>query len=295
MGYTAEKVAGGFTFPESPRWHAGRQAFYHVDIDEGQLFELKDGGSRAVHNFGAFISGMTFDDSDGFYVAMVRDRKIVHLQGALDGAGTVTEFADLSDRVIFGLNDMTRGPGGDIYVGGLNFNALAKFEDDSVALAPGSFIQVAADGTVRTERNTVTFPNGFVVTPDGSRVLMADTVENRIACWTLGTDGAVGEQQVWADLGAEFPDGMCLDAEGALWIASHGHVIRVREGGEVTDEISLPSGHVTACALGGADGRTLLITAADSIDRRVLHASRTGVIYTARVDVPGAGSPSIYA
>lgn len=116
-----------------------------------------------------------------------------------------------------------------------------------------------------------------------------------IRAWSIGADGSLGQQSVWAEVGGEFPDGICLDAEGASWIASGNHDVRVREGGEVTGEITLNGDDLaTACALGGSDRRTLLITAAGSFDRAVLHASRTGVLYEAHVDVPGAGRPSIY-
>jgi sugar lactone lactonase YvrE len=295
VGYNLNKVSEGLTFPESPRWHGGRQAFYFVDIDEGELYELRNGLTRKLFEFGTPISGMTFDDGDGFFVAKVLDRRIVHLEGALDGEGAATEVADLTDHVGFGLNDMTRGADGQFYVGGLNFNAIAKFEDDSVEVVPGSFLQVSADGSVRNQLRTVAFPNAVVIPPGGTRVLMADTYQHRIHSWPIRADGTLGEQGVWADLGEELPDGMCLDAEGALWIASHNRAIRVLEGGEVTDEIVLPDGHVTACALGGPDGHTLVITAAASIDRRIVRASRTGVVYAGRVDVPGAGLPSVYA
>ncbi|OBA40385.1 hypothetical protein A5780_07335 [Nocardia sp. 852002-20019_SCH5090214] len=294
MSYEARIVATGFTFPETPRWHSTRQAFYFVDIDEGELFELKDRTARKLYAVDDFVSGMSFDDTDGFFVVSGLKRKILHLTGVLDREGKSTEFVDLSDRFAAGMNDMTRGFRGELYVGGFNFDALERFKDPTLPLRPGTFVRVWPDGRVEDVSGQVTFPNGIVIPPSGDRVLMADTYEQRISSWSMDPDGTLGEQTVWAEFGDESPDGICLDAEGALWIASNNHVIRVREGGEITDEIVLDEGHVTACALGGADGRTLLVTAAASIDRTVLHASRTGVLYEARVDVPGAGRPSLY-
>ena len=294
MTYTAHKVVDGFTFPESPRWHGGRQAFYHVDIDEGEIWERKAGVGRLLHRFDGFISGLTFDDDDGFFVAVATERKVVHLQHAIDGVPTPVDYADVSGYFRYGINDMTRGPRGELYLGGFNFDALAKFKNPDIALADGTFVQIAPDGTVTRASGSVTFPTGIVIGPGNDRVLMADSYRQRISCWPIRADGTLGDQGTWAELGDGQPDGMCLDAEGAIWFATGNRVVRVREGGEITDTVEFTDGHVTACALGGEDGRTLLVTAAASINRDILHASRTGVLYEVRVDVPGAGLPSIY-
>ncbi|KXP08424.1 hypothetical protein AXK59_23785 [Tsukamurella tyrosinosolvens] len=287
-------MADGFTFPESPRWHSGRQAFYHVDIDEGEVWERKDGVQRLLYRFPHYISGIAFDDSDGFFVSTVMDRKVKHLQNAIDGEPVESVLVDLEPYFVNGINDLARGPGGDIYVGGFNFNAVARFQNPDLPLADGTFVRIARDGTVTPASGKIIFPNGVVIGPDRDRVLMADTYLNQITSWTLHDDGSLGEQGVWADLGDGQPDGMCLDAEGAIWYATDNRVVRVREGGEITDSVEFPDGHVTACALGGQDGRTLLVTAAATFVREILHQSRTGVMYEVRVDVPGAGLPSMY-
>jgi sugar lactone lactonase YvrE len=288
-----QRVVDSLTFPESPRWHGGREAFYFVDIDAGQLLELKDGATRVLHTFNDWISGIAFDNADGFYVASVNERKILHVAGALDGDILVTELADLSSRVKFVINDMTRAANGDLFVGGVNYNAVASFQDPSLPQEPGCLIRITPDGTVFDVPGDVLFPNGIVITPESDRLLMADSFHRRIASWELHADGTPGEMTVWADLGDEIPDGMCLDAEGALWIASHEHAIRVLEGGEIVDEVALDA-KVSACMLGGTDAKTLVITSAASVDRRVLHACRTGALYAVDVDIPGAGLPSLY-
>lgn len=288
------KVADGFTFPESPRWHGGRQAFYHVDFDEGEIWEFKDGTTRRLHRFDSAVSGLAFDDSDGFYVAVVFEKCIMHLAHALEGHGTATRFADVSEHFVFGINDMTRGQRGEIYLGGLNFNAMAWFKDPTIPMADGTFLTIAPDATMAPVDCSVMFPNGIVISAGGDRLMMADSYREKINCWEIRPDGSLGPQRLWADVPGEQPDGMSLDAEGAIWFASHNRVVRVREGGDITDAVELPEGHVTACALGGDDGRTLLITAAASINRDIVRASRTGVLYEMRVDVPGAGLPSLY-
>ncbi|MEU6662112.1 SMP-30/gluconolactonase/LRE family protein [Streptomyces sp. NPDC046821] len=294
MTYVPQKIAGGFTFPESPRWHAGRQAFYFVDIDAGNLFELKDGIVRCLHTFPDFISGLSFDDEDGFFVASCKTNRVVHLTGALTGENQVRVVSDLNQISCFGLNDHARAANGDIFQGVLNYNAIASFSDPAVPQVPGSVQRIRPDGSLEAAPGEVLFPNGVVIAEGGKRLLVADTYGNKISSWPIHEDGSLGEISVWADLGEHVPDGICLDADGALWIAADRTVLRVREGGEVLDEIGFDL-HSTSVMLGGPDGRTLLITAAAGIDRRVVHASLTGTLFQVTVDVPGGALPSIYS
>lgn len=293
MSYTPEKVAGGFTFPESPRWHAGRQAFYFVDIDAGNLFELKDGVVRLLHTFPDFISGLSFDEEDGFFVTSGKTSRLLHLTGALAGDNQVRVVADLSGVAAFGLNDHTRAPNGDIFQGVLNWDAVSYFSDPTVQLTPGTLQRIRPDGSFEKMPGEVLFPNGVIIEPNGGRVLMADTFGYKIWAWPMLEDGSLGEISVWAELDGIAPDGISLDAEGALWVASDQEVTRFREGGEVLDQVKFDT-HISACMLGGRDGRTLLVTAAASFDRRVVHASLTGALYSVEVDVPGTALPSIY-
>lgn len=294
MKYTPQVVATGFTFPESPRWHAGRQAFYFVDLDAGNLFELKGGAVRLLHTFPDYISGLSFDDEDGFFVTSAKTNRVLHLTGALTGDTRVRVVADLGEVSGFGLNDHTRAPNGDIFQGVLNWDAVGYFSDPSIELVPGSVQRIRPDGSIETMPGDVLFPNGVVIEPGGGRLLMADTFGYKIWAWPMLDDGSLGQASVWADLKTIAPDGISLDAEGALWIASDQEVTRVREGGEVLDEITFDT-HISACMLGGPDGRTLLVTSAESFDRRILHARLTGILYQVEVDVPGTALPSIYA
>lgn len=294
MKYTPEVVATGFTFPESPRWHAGRQAFYFVDLDAGNLFELKGDAVRLLHTFPDYISGLSFDDDDGFFVTSAKTNRVLHLTGALTGDTRVRVVADLDEVSGFGLNDHTRAPNGDIFQGVLNWDAVGYFSDPSIELVPGSVQRIKPDGSIETMPGNVLFPNGVVIEPGGGRLLMADTFGYKIWAWPMLDDGSLGQASVWADLKTIAPDGISLDAEGALWIASDQEVTRVREGGEVLDEITFDT-HISACMLGGPDGRTLLVTSAASFDRRILHARLTGTLYQVEVDIPGTALPSIYA
>ncbi len=254
---------------------------------------MKDGVIRRLHTFPDFISGLSFDDGDGFFVSSVKTNRLLHLTGALTGENRVRVVADLNRISGFGINDHARAPNGDIFQGVINYNAVASFSDPSVEKRPGSVQRIRPDGSYETMQGSVLFPNGMVIVPNADRLLMADSYNYRIWSWPILKDGSLGEQSVWADLGDNPPDGMCLDAEGALWVATDHKVIRIREGGKILDEMEFGL-HTTACMLGGPEGRTLLITGAAAIDRRIVHASLTGTLFQVEVDVPGGALPSIY-
>ena len=140
----------------------------------------------------------------------------------------------------------------------------------------------------------IVFPNGMTILPSGE-LLVADSLAGELLAFTRSADGTLTNRRVWASLPGEMPDGISLDAEGAVWVASHHQVLRVREGGEVVDVVDMGKTRATACMLGGADGRTLLITASDTHDRAQIRANGpSGALYTVRVPVAGGGLPSVY-
>lgn len=295
-------IARDLVFPETPRWHARRQAWYFVDIDRGEVFEIASVGPaspRLLHRFDGRISGLTFDDADGFYVSTnvgSIPAQIHHLTFAASGAGASRKVADLADRALT-LNDMTRGPTGHLYVGAINFNARKHFQGEHVEMKPGRLHKVdPANGSVEDVVGDVLFPNGIVIPPGHRTLLMADSYRHRVCEWDLHADGRLANFRIWAQFDeADILDGMCLDAEGALWIATGRRLIRARRGGEIVHEVREPGLHITACMLGGADGRSLVFTGAASIDRRIVDAKPSGVVATFDVEVPGAGLPSLYA
>jgi sugar lactone lactonase YvrE len=137
------------------------------------------------------------------------------------------------------------------------------------------------------------FPNGAMITPDGKTLIVGETFAERLTAFDIGADGTLSNRRVWAQLGErEYPDGACLDAEGAIWVASPftSEVIRVKQGGEVTERIKAAQG-VYACMLGGEDRRTLYVLTAASSDPDECAANRTGRIEAVKVDVRGAGLP----
>jgi sugar lactone lactonase YvrE len=205
--------------------------------------------------------------------------------------GVASTFADASGLVGWAINDMLRTPDGHCYVGGIDFNLFAHPEQ---AGQPSPLLHVAPDGRADIATRAIAFANGMTVLPTGE-LLVADSLTGELLAFTRGADGALVDRRVWAALPGEMPDGISLDAEGAIWVASHHRVLRVLEGGAIADEVDMGATRATACMLGGPDGRTLLITASDSHDRAEIRAKGpTGALYTVQVPVGGAGLPSVY-
>jgi sugar lactone lactonase YvrE len=134
------------------------------------------------------------------------------------------------------------------------------------------------------------FPNGMAITPDGTTLLVAETRGNRVTALTIEADGMLKDRRIYADLGDATPDGITLDAEGALWIASPGtrEVLLVREGGLVVQSLEAPGGMAQACVLGGRDGRCLYVCCSPTHDADRALSERTGSIWSRLVDVPAA-------
>jgi sugar lactone lactonase YvrE len=274
-----------FTFPESPRWF--RDAFGFVDIDAGTLYRIAaDGEPHVVYTHGSPISGWVRLDDGSLLVVAGLERRIVSVRD-----GVATTFADASGVVGWALNDLLRTPDGHCYVGGLDFNLFA---DPTKLDRPSPLLHVAPDGRVGVAMREIRFPNGMTILRSGE-LLVADSLTGDLLAFTRGPDGALTDRRVWAALPGEMPDGISLDADGAVWVASHHRVLRVREGGEVTDYVDMGATRATACMLGHGDGHTLLITASDTHDRAEIRANGpSGALYTVRVPVAGAGLPSIY-
>ena len=205
--------------------------------------------------------------------------------------------ADLSDIATFHCNDMVVDSVGRAYVGNFGFDldtaetsgdfagALAAYEGATIA-------RVDPDGSVHAAATGLRFPNGSVITPDGRTMVVAESMARRLSAFDIADDGTLTNQRVWADTGSYIPDGICLDAQGAIWVADAGgpHCVRIREGGEVLDVVDTEQ-RCFACMLGGDDGRTLfMITAAYSLASEA-SVHRSGKILTTQVAVGHAGRP----
>ncbi len=290
MDYQTSLLCDGFIFPESPRWHRG--SFYCCSIDEGTVFRIHQDGSKEVvvkHQDGDWLSGWAFisPDNDEMVLTSCMKRKLFHYDGS-----HLHEVADLSPVATHNINDMICAQSGAMFVGSVNF----EFGKVNPAEAPHSpLVAVSASGEVSIASNKTGFANGMVITPDGQRLIVADSIRCCLHQWRLDAHGTLSEHSIFASVPGAVMDGICLDAEGGVWVtAGHRGVFRVLETGEITDEVDIGNTGATACMLGGEDGRTLLITASDSHDRNIIYDNPTGHLLTAYVQVSGVGLPSWY-
>ncbi len=195
--------------------------------------------------------------------------------------------ADLTRLGEHSWSDMVVDGRGNAYIGNIGFDFPGG------EFAPGTVALVIPDGTAQQVADEVAFPNGMVVTPDTSTLILAESYANRLTAFDIGTDGSLSNRRVWADLDDGVPDGICLDAENAVWYGDvpNKRCVRVCEGGEVLQTIELDRG-CFACMLGGEDGRTLFMVAQGWGDTEsMVEGQPTGQLLTAPAPAPGAGWP----
>jgi sugar lactone lactonase YvrE len=260
----------GLGFPESPRWHENRLWLANWGTQEILAVDL-DGTSDVVVHVPTTVPYSIDWLPDG-RLLVVSGREALLLRREADGS--LVTHADLS-VVDSRFNEIVVDGRGNAYVNGA-----------VVALVTG-------DGSVRQVAADIDFGNGMALTPDGSTLIVAESHGNRLTAFAIAADGSLSNRRVWADLIDGFPDGICLDAENAIWYADvpNKRCVRVREGGEVVQTIELDRG-AFACMLGGPEGRTLFMLAAQW--RGFEHMNddvHTGMVLTAEVAVPGDGRP----
>ena len=270
----------GLRFPESPRWHEG--ALWFSDMHARQVMKLHlDGRAELVTEVPNDPSGLGWLPDGRLLVVSMQDRRLLRLDP--DG---LYEVADLSACAPFHCNDMVVDDQGRAYVGNFGFDLHAGGKPSATSLA-----LVRPDGETLVVADQLLFPNGTVITPDGETLIVGESFGARLTAFEIAPDGTLSNRRVWAQLEKAVPDGICLDAEGGIWVASpvSAEVLRVREGGVVTDRVSVQT-QAFACMLGGPERRTLFIcTAADSDPAKT--DARSGRIESVEVDVPGAGLP----
>ena len=275
----------GLGFGESPRWHEGRLWF--SDMGTNELSAVDTGGDREVI---ATIPGMPMGsgwlpEPDGrMLIVSCRDGKLLRREPD----GLLVLCRDLAGLDPHPWGDMAVDGRGNAYIGNIGFH----FPDG--APAPGILALVTPGGTARQVADGLQFPNGIAITPDNRTLIVAESYASRLTAYDIAADGSLSGRRVWAELDNAAPDGICLDADGAIWYADvpNRHCVRVREGGEVLATVALDRG-CFACILGGADGRTLFIVAAEFAGPASFApgAPRTGQVVTVPAPAPGAGWP----
>jgi sugar lactone lactonase YvrE len=290
-------VLDGMSFLEGPRWHDDR--LYVSDFYTQRVLAVVPGGEAdEVAVVPNQPSGTGWLPDGRMIVVSMRDHKLLRQEAS----GELVEHADLGDVATGHLNDMVVSADGTAYVGNFGFDLMG-----GAPARPAAIAKVDPDGTVTVATEPLMFPNGSAITPDGSTLVVSESMGNRLSAFAIDADGTLGARRDWAALGpppttddvavalgsaAFVPDGMCLDADGAAWVADAigNRVIRLAEGGEVLDEIDVGTG-CYACMLGGDDGRALFLCTAPGFAEEERRNSRDARLLSARVDVPHAGLP----
>lgn len=276
-----QPFASQLAFPESPRWHGG--ALWFSDFYTGRVCRATmDGQVRTVVQVPGQPSGLGWLPDGRLLVVSMLQRRLLRLDGEV-----LTVVADLSDLAPAPCNDMLVDPQGRAYIGNFGFDLPARAPFQSTVL-----VMVRPDGQASIAAREMRFPNGTVLTPDGRTLIVAESYGQCLTAFDVAADGSLSGRRVWAQLEGKGvgPDGICLDAEGAVWLASpvSREVLRVREGGEVTHRIATPD-QAVACALGGPDLRTLFVlTGRVMVTPEQSRAALSGMIYSLPVEVPGA-------
>jgi len=272
----------GIVFGESPRWHDGRLWFSDWGTQEIIAVD-PEGKSEVIVRVPSSPCCIDWLPDGRLLVVSARDRLLLRREPD----GSLVTHADLSGLSDHPWNDIVVDGRGNAYVGNIGFDFPGG------EFAPGTLALDAPDGSVRQVADGVAFPNGMAVTPDNSTLILAESYGSRLTAFDIGADGGLSDRRVWADLGDGVPDGICLDAEGAVWYADvpNSRCVRVREGGEVLQTIALDRG-CFACMLGGPDGRTLFMVAREWGGMEgTAFEERTGQIQTAPAPAAGAGWP----
>jgi sugar lactone lactonase YvrE len=271
-------LAEGLVFAEGPRWRGERlwcsdmhgEAVYTLDL-AGRLEPVLPLPAREPSGLGWLPDGTLL-------VVSMREPQILRWDG-----NHVTVHADLRDLVSDRANDMVVDARGNAYVG--TYPSPPDFDGVVVLVEPDGSARIAADG--------MRFPNGSVVTDGGNTLLVAESMGRRITRFTIADDGSLTDRSLFADCAPHTPDGICLDADGAVWAGfplSH-EFARIAPGGEVLDRIDVGERLAIACTLGGPDLRTLFLLTSLVLPGDALHGTRDAAIHAVDVEVPGVGTP----
>lgn len=272
----------GLQLGESPRWHEDRLWF--SDWAAGEVIAVDLAGAREV------IARMP---SFPFSLDWLPDGRLLVVSGreglllCRESDGSLVTHSDLRGLSCHPWNEIVVDGRGNAYLDNTGF------EFPGGEFAPGTIALVTPDGAARQVADGVAFPNGMAVTPDNGTLILAESYGNRLTAFEIASDGSLSNRRVWAELEGGFPDGICLDAEGAVWYADvpNKRCVRVREGGEVLQTVSVDRG-CFACMLGGVDQTTLFVMANDwRGPEKMSDGARTGQVLAVAAPARRAGWP----
>ena len=271
----------GITFGESPRWHDGRVWFSDWGAHQVIALDPQD-GHEVVVSVESFPMCIDFLPDGRLLVVDSAQRRL--LRRELDGS--MVAHADLSSISEKPWNDIVVDARGNAYVNTIGFDFPGGEP------APGSVVLVTPAGAVRTVADDLAFPNGMAITADGKTLIVAESYGNRLTAYDIGQNGDLTRRRTWAEVGEDHPDGICIDADGAVWYADVGnrHCVRVREGGEVLDMVELDRG-AFACTLSRGDQPPQLYVVCQEWGGSAPPRQPTGQIVVFCAPAPGAGKP----
>ena len=292
MPFNSEVIRRGLGFGEAPRWHNDR--FWYSDFYRHGVFSCAADGSgeRREHTVDTQPSGLGWLPNGDLLIVSMTDHRILRVRD-----GETSEVLDISPYCGFWANDMVTSDAGISYVGNFGFDLDGLLAEKGIealfAGTPLTNLVVFNDaGDVLQVVPDMSFPNGSAITPDGKTLIVGETMATRLTAFDIAPDGTLSNRRVWAQLEGLFTDGLCMDAEGAIWLACAATpmVARVAEGGEVLDTVTTTQ-PAYACMLGGDKGTTLYIHTAPTSDRHVLTGQTLGAIEAVDVGVAHAGRP----
>ena len=270
-------LLSGLEFPEAPRWRNGKLFF--SDAAAGKVIAVDEKGkSEIIVEMQGFTSGLGFLNDGRMLIVSMQNRCLMRLDP--DG---LKIHADLSNLTEFNCNDCVTDAYGRTYVGNWGSKTPGPPSD------PTSIIIVTQDGKARIVAENLLFPNGCIVTPDCQTFIVAESEGGPLTIFDIEPSGNLTNRRIWAEMEDFSPDGICLDEEGAIWVAnpSKAEVLRVLEGGEITSTIKVKNTNVYACCLGGDDGRTLFLCT----NQLFYGKQSSGRIEFLKVEVPGVEIP----
>ena len=295
VDYTATVLKEGLAFGEAPRWHMGRLWF--SDFYRHGVFSMNPDGTDEVLE--AEVpnqpSGLGWTPDGRLLIVSMTDHKVL----VMDRTGSIRTHAELAEYCGYWANDMVVGADGTAYVGNFGFDLDAFLEEhgvEGVLTPPGppttNLVVLDPDGSVIQVVPDMAFPNGSVLTPDGATLIVAETMALRLTAFSVAPDGTLSDRRTFAKLELVPADGICLDAEGQVWVANAlaPEALRVAEGGEITARVAT-SQTCFACMLGGTDGTTLFAMTAPTSNAALARHSKDARIEVATVAVPRAGRP----
>jgi len=269
-----EVLLEGLIFPESPRWHNDKLWF--VDMEGHKVMSVDlSGNTETILEIPGRVSGLGWLPDNKLLVVSMDDNTLLRLDP--EGVNMVADFNKFGPVL---MNDMVVDKKGRAYVGNFGFDYL-----NDQPFAPTKLILVHPNGDMKVVADNMAFPNGTVITPDDKTLIIAETFAVRLTAFDIMDDGSLTGRRVWANLKSLSPDGICLDAEGGIWVAAPGRrrVVRVLEGGQITHIVKVEN-DAYACMLGGPDRKTLFVATSK-------HTREAGRIEFVEVDIPGAGLP----